>query len=1586
MKGVCYMHKKLYSCSVSLALLFNAIVAPFAPLVVYADENKASTVEKNLYQVGVQDGEIVLKEGEGIESDLDSEFQGTGSYFHVVSDTNNVLLFSSRARATGYVEELYRISNTSYDLNHLVSGWKTSKGIPRLKARLGNEIYTPFCIEPGVMHETGGNMDATDYYTNLTNQQKEQLDLILKYGYGNNGDTSDDSYVMTQVAIWEVVTGVGMYSEIWGRLVQHYPARSELYHQLSRDIESDGIIPSFLDQKTKSQEVELKWDGKAFTATLEDKNGVLSKYTEISGNGQIEVKRSGNKITLSTTNPNASTTFTMTQKQTSGGKTLFWESSKQNLISGGSTTPHSLSIKATIRTLGNLTVAKKGVNGEFVPNTTFKISGMGIEKTIKTGSDGIATLSDLEAGTYTVTEVEVPAPYLLDSTPKKVTVEVAKTAYLDFVNQVAKGQIVINKTGEQLTKVEQKNGEYEFIYEQQAMSDVTFSIYAKKDIVDSSGKVLYQANELVERVTTNKDGKATSSQLPLGDYYVKEISAPSGMVVSEQTMDVTLTYKNSQVALTTEIRDLENIHQKVEISLQKVGETVNNGYQPLGDVVFGIYNKEDIKLSGHVVVPANTLIKKITTTQDGKGSITTDLPIGSYYVKEISAPEGYHVKNQKYEFEFNGITQNDLLVQINVNSGNVITNELIRGSVVVTKYNQDQQPLANAILEVYTENGSLVETLTTDESGKAQTSDLIYGSYYIKELHAPTGYRLSDETISFKIRKNGEVIQTELINYPTRTEIDKYDPEGNKLFGATMQIINQSGEVVEEWKTTDETKVVEGLPHGDYILREITAPDTFQKILDVPFTVTDENKVTVLEVTDELTRTEINKYDHEGNKLFGATMQIINQAGEVVEEWETTDETKVIEGLPHGDYVLREITAPDTFQKILDVPFTVTDEHKVTVLEVTDELTRVEIDKYDPEGNKLFGATMQIINQAGEVVEEWETNEETKVVEGLPHGDYILREITAPNGFQKILDVPFTVTDEHKVTVLEVIDELTRVEIDKYDPEGNKLFGATMQVINEAGEVVEEWKTTDETKVIEGLPHGKYILREITAPSGFQKVLDIEFEVTDEHKVTVLEVTDELTRVEIDKYDPEGNKLFGATMQIINEEGEVMTEWQTTDETKVVEGLPHGDYILREITAPSGFQKILDVPFTVTDEHKVTVLEVTDELTRVEIDKYDPEGNKLFGATMQIINEAGEVVEEWETTDETKVVEGLPHGDYILREITAPDTFQKILDVPFTVTDENKVTVLEVTDELTRVEIDKYDPEGNKLFGAIMQIINEAGEVIEEWETNDETKVIEGLSHGKYILREITAPDTFQKILDIEFEVTDENKVTVLEVTDELTRVEINKYDHEGNKLFGATMQIINEAGDVIEEWETTDETKVVEGLPYGDYILREITAPSGFQKILDVPFTVTDEHKVTVLEVTDELTKTIVHKVDPEGNYVAGAVLHLLTSSGELVKEFKTITEPIEIVGLAKGDYILREIKAPRGYLEAEDIQFAVTDEPQALELIMIDELEEKDPSTGFLGPVTGLGDFKMITSTIAGLALVGGGVWYYIKKNRQN
>ena len=227
------------------------------------------------------------------------------------------------------------------------------------------------------------------------------------------------------------------------------------------------------------------------------------------------------------------------------------------------------------------------------------------------------------------------------------------------------------------------------------------------------------------------------------------------------------------------------------------------------------------------------------------------------------------------------------------------------------------------------------------------------------ETKSANGHQLLQEPIFFSIQKNKEVIELSAVNKLTVTDILKVDENGNPLVGATLQVLDFDGKVVDEWISTNKPHQILGLKHQKYILHEVSAPSGYRLMEDVEFEVTDRAETLVIKAINEYTEVHINKYDPSGNKLFGATMQIINKnTGEIIHEWQTTDETKVIEGLAHGDYILREITAPDGFQKILDIEFTITDENKIHVFEVTDELTRVEIDKYDPSGNKLFGAIM----------------------------------------------------------------------------------------------------------------------------------------------------------------------------------------------------------------------------------------------------------------------------------------------------------------------------------------------------------------------------------------------------------------------------------------------------------------------------------------------------------------------------------------------------------------------------------------------------------------------------------------------------
>ena len=1482
--------------------------------------------------------------------------------------------------ATAYVGEKYRIPNTTYDFSSIISTWKTQRGMPKLYANTGGVEYTAFCIEPGVMHETGGNM--TSGYNSLTYAQREKINHILMYGYGNNGNYSDDSYVVTQVAIWEVVANQPSWGMLWGQLVQPHDNRNRLYADLLDNVDKHGVIPSFMsDNRFNPKETTLTWNGSSYTVTLTDTNNVLSKYKVVSNNGDVKVSQSGNKLTLTTTNPNADVTLRLTKQATTGGSTLYWISStKQDLVTGGQDDPVHAYLKINVNSVGNVKIIKKSTSGVVIPNTQFRITGNGVDQTVTTGNDGSIVVPNLTTGTYTVREVSVPSPYILDTTPKTVTVNPNTTAIVEFTNDVAKAQIEVTKKSEFGALVQG----------------------AVFEIKNAHGVV-------VDTITTGINGVATSSKLELGTYTVTEISVPSPYILDTTPKTVTLNYANMTTPVVFGQVEVINKVAKAQIEVTKKSE--------IGDLIQGaVFEIRDNQ---------NNVVEEITTGANGVAT-SSELALGTYTVTEKFVPSPLILDTTPKTVTLNYANMTTPVVFGSVE----FVNEIAKGYFKLQKVDnetglakpQGSASLENAVYEVRDNQGVVVDTLKTDKNGYAESKVLPLGNYTIQEIQASEGYLIDPQiysvslsysdmntpVVTTSVTSNEQVmkqpieimkVQGEVAEQTLWNKLANFFSGGSgvmkPLEGAEFTITSKTtGQVVDVMVTNKDgyAKSIE-LPYDTYIVSETKVPHNHYKADDFEVVINQNSSVPLHYTVANKPLTaylKVVKVDEETGKvipLSGVQFKIKNlDTGEyvkqkvtypypqTVEVFETNDEGMFItpKVLIYGNYQLEEIKAPNGYV-ILKEPVKFTIDQNDTFIDDVD----LGLIKEVVVGNQAVKGQLNV-DKIGEFLTDFKENET-----GI---DFIIEELP-------LADVTFNIYAREDIV------------------------GQDGTVWFTKDELVETITTTKDGKATSSeLPLGKYYITEIKAPNGY--ILDgieydFEFTYQDQNTSLVLsnlDVFNKLQTVKVNllkvgeqqngEYAPLPNVKFGLYAKediklsdTVTLKADTLIQTQTTNqdgELSFESKLPLGTYYVQEISADDNYV-ISDTKYEFTfkgllQDQDVISIDInngdviTNELVRggFELTKKSETGEILADVEFELYSKFKEHLGTFTTDENGKIkVENLIYGDYLLVETKTVNRHQ-LLDEPIKISirKDGEIVEFDVENELTEVHIDKYDEDGNKLFGAIMQIINKAtGEVVEEWETTDETKVIEGLDHGDYILREITAPNGFQKILDLEFTVTDDNGITVLEVTDELTEVHIDKYDEDGNKLFGATMQIISkETGEIMAEWETTDETKVVEGLPHGDYILREITAPNGFQKILDLEFTVTDENGITVLEVTDELTKTIVQKVDERGHLLSGAHLQIINANGEIVKDFVTTGEEFLIEGLLHGTYTLHEVSAPEGYELAEDIIFTVTDENGDLVIEMVDK--KIKPTTGF----------EQNTLMFGGIALVIVGSLVATKKRKRN
>lgn len=408
--------------------------------------------------------------------------------------------------------------------------------------------------------------------------------------------------------------------------------------------------------------------------------------------------------------------------------------------------------------------------------------------TFYTNSEGyLITPETLPYGKgYSVVEVQAPYGYVLDSTPIYFDITAENTTEENGVtivktekkNTPQKGTITVEKTGEIFSNVT-SSGEKEIVYQPEyslnGLSGAVFEIYADEDITTPDGTVRVKEDTLVDTVITGTNGKATSNEFYLGKYRVVEKTAPYGFVLNKTVNHIELTYSGQNEKVTNTLTSFTNDRQKVVIDLTKILEqdekfNIGNNNE-IFNVSFGLYADEDLKASNGTVIPKDGLIEIITCDEKGKATFTTDLPIGSYYVKEISTDSHYILSEKKYPVVFEYAGQDTATVHISVNDGKEIENEIIYGAIKGLKIDRETGEniagalfgLFNAEEKEFTEKTAIL-TSESNEDGIFTFDNVPYGEYIIRELKPATRYLPNGESYPVTISENKEVVEITVLN------------------------------------------------------------------------------------------------------------------------------------------------------------------------------------------------------------------------------------------------------------------------------------------------------------------------------------------------------------------------------------------------------------------------------------------------------------------------------------------------------------------------------------------------------------------------------------------------------------------------------------------------------------------------------------------------------------------------------------------------------------------------------------------------------------------------------------------------------
>lgn len=1116
---------------------------------------------------------------------------------------------------------------------------------------------------------------------------------------------------------------------------------------------------------------------------------------------------------------------------------------------------------------------------------------------------------------------------------------------------------------------------------------------------------IYSDGVKVDEITTDKNGYAKSSILPVGNYTVKEITASTGYDLDENTYNVTIVKDQTVRANSNETPGndpigIEIVKNDAETLGMPQGDATLEGAEFTVKYYDGYYTKDNLpekatrtwviqtkkrEIAGKTYYITNLNdFYKVSGDDfylDENGAVT--LPLGTISIEETKAPTGYLLKGNTLNVtdtatgttstvedsnyvaqvtkEFKGAKlqfgndANELVVTEKVKKQQIqiFKSGYRNGMSEVVKGLQGAEftwKLKSEVDHVGWDNATTYDVITTGEDGWAITKDLPYGQYIVRETKTPKDFYTNPDFFvsvtkdTSEIKNDADKVKKVILNnrpVETQLKLVKQDEESGK----TVSLNSASFKIVADEDILDGGNIV--YKKGQYITQKVGG-----KKYDT-FTTNSDNVVVV--------KTEYTNDDDEKGEVF-LPLQFFA-----------------------GKYHLEEVKVPTGFIGL----------GKTQSFEMSGLLDYTK----DEDGDPIYTVTVRDEQPKGEIklnktVADLDTDVDLVDRSDLSKIQFVLKakeNIYSPVDGSLMFAKDDVITTENSGAIVNTGSEV-----------GNGVYA-----LSKDGHL-------DISNLPMGVGEAQYYLQEVKTLDGC--VLDTtkydavfkQSDFTTKTYIKSFDVENLTTDFEFNKTDVTGDKeVKGAQLTITDEDGNVVDQWTSTDKAHSIEGLVVGKtYTLSETVTAKDYVKATDIKFTVKNSSELETVTMKDK--QVSFTKTDVTGEKeVEGAEITVTDKVtGKVVDKWTSTKESHFINGLEEGrTYILSETVSPEEYVKSTDIEFTVSKEKVNEKVNMKDK--QVKISKLTVGGQEVTGALMKILDEDGNIVDEWTSEGKVHYATGLVEGKkYTLHEDLAPTGLNLANDIEFEVSYEKENQQVEMIDTIN--EVSKVDEKGNLLKGAEMTVTsNKTKNIIDKWisgqhifDVTDEMKaqlkengkaegtymdeedstvqysiaknkgkddytvmfvkdgvttytnididgnetrhMIQGLEAGEeYVLKETKTPNGYATFKTQTFTA-EEGKDTVLSMTDEDTKIEISKQDiTTKKELEGAKLQVNDKDGKVIDEWTSGKQPHMIKNLTAGEtYTLTEVIAPKNYKVAESIQFTVKDTGVAQKVVMYDEL----------------------------------------------